>query len=164
MIHYVVGGTMITMIGSNLLNTIISSTVNILYSSANFVKNGTEANKIIKDIRDQIDVLDIPIKLKLVQTLLNQIENKHKKLTDTSATATTTTTESNDAISDILKDGLLELVYKIKSIIEHIDFEINKHNQKWFASYRSISINDNIKELENLIKILDGRIKLLLAH
>ncbi len=162
MIHYVVGGTMITMIGSNLLNTIISSTVNILYSSANFVKNGTEANKIIKDIRDQIDVLDIPIKLKLVQTLLNQIENKHKKLTDTSAT--TTATESNDEISDIVKDGLLELVYKIKSIIEHIDFEINKHNQKWFASYRSISINDNIKELENLIKILDGRIKLLLAH
>jgi len=142
MLHYVVGGTVITMIGSHLLNALVSGTVDILYNSASFAKNGTESNKMIVQIRKQLDIFDIPIKLQLVTSLMTKAPD-------------------ND-ITKILEEGLVDLTFKIKTLLESIDYEISKHNAKWFSGYRNISIDDKIIELESLIKILDGRITLLM--
>ena len=59
MLHYVVGGTVVTMIGGNIVNTIISSTIDILYSSASFLRKGKETNKMIEKIHMQIEEMDI---------------------------------------------------------------------------------------------------------
>ncbi len=142
MLHYVVGGTMVTLIGSNVVNTLVSGTIDILYNSASFVKNGTESNKVIETIKNDMAVLDIPIKLQLIQTLTEKAPNNE--------------------ITHIIEQGLSDLIFKIKSVIEWIEYEISKHNSKWFAGYRSISIEDKMNELRNIVKILDGRISLLL--
>jgi hypothetical protein len=42
---------MVTLIGSNVVNTLVSGTIDILYNSASFVKNGTESNKVIETIK-----------------------------------------------------------------------------------------------------------------
>ena len=144
MLHYVVGGTMVTLIGSNVVNTLVSGTIDILYNSASFVKNGTESNKVIETIKNDMAVLDIPIKLQLIQTLTEKAPNNE--------------------ITHIIEQGLSDLIFKIKSVIEWIEYEISKHNSKWFAGYRSISIEDKMNELRNLVKILDGRISLLLNN
>lgn len=142
MLHYVVGGTVVTMIGSHLLNSIVYGTVDILYNSASFAKNGTDSNKMINQIRKQLEMLDIPIKLQLVASLMSKAPD-------------------ND-ITKILENGLVELTFKIKTLLETIDYEISKHNSKWFSGYRGISVDDKLTELEALIKILDGRITLLM--
>lgn len=142
MLNYVVGGTVVTLIGSNVLNTLINGTIALVCSSASFLHRGTETNKVIQNIRLRIEEMDIPIKLKLVQKLLDTLPK-----TDT---------------NDILEDGLVDIMFKIKSLLEWIEYEIDKHNHKWFASYRGLDVSTKLDNLEHLVKVLDGRIHLLM--
>ena len=142
MLNYVVGGTVVTLIGSNIVNTLVHGTIAILCSSASFIHRGTESNKMIEKIRLRIEEMDIPIKLKLVKKLLDTLPRN----------------ETND----ILEEGLVDIMFKIKSLLEWINYEIDKHNHKWFASYRSVSMDSKLDDLEHLLKILDGRINLLM--
>lgn len=147
MLHYMIGGTFITMLGGNILNSLVSGTLDMLYSSAAFIRYGSESNKTIQKIRIQIEEMDIKIKLELVQTLLES------------------NGESNveSPMMKIIESGLIDIVYKIKSLLESIDFEIDKHKLKWFAGYRSIAIDDKLTELQHYVNILNGRINMLIV-
>jgi hypothetical protein len=142
MLHYVVGGTLLTYITTNILNSLILSTVDTMYSGVSFVRHGTESNKAIMNIRKEIVKLDIKVKLELVKTLMDSLP-------------------VND-ITKVIENGLIELMYNIKTVVDWIDYAILKHQEKWFSGYRSISFDDKIDELRNLIFILDGRINLLM--
>ena len=54
-------------------------------------------------------------------------------------------------------------MFEIKSVVDWIDYEIAKHQQKYFSGYRSINFEDKLDELRDLIFILDGRINLLMT-
>lgn len=140
--NYIVGGTVITLIGSNVLNTLITATIGVVFSSANFLHHGIEINKMMKQTHMRIESMDIPIKLRLVQKLLETLPKK-------------------ETIS-ILEDGLIDLMFKIKSLLEWITYEIDTHNSKWFSSYRNLDTSSKLDDLEHLIKILDCRINLLM--
>ena len=142
MLHYMIGGTIVTLISSNLVNSLVSSTIELLGNGASFIRHGTESNKKIQKLRNQIEEMDIKIKLELVKTMLE-------------------TLPKND-INTIIENGLIDLISKIKSIVEWIDFEIDKHSIKWFSSYRSLSIDEKLDQLQHYVKILDSRIHLLL--
>lgn len=142
MLHYLVGGSIITLIGTNLLNNVVVGTLDVIYNSATFMKNGTESNKDIARVQNEIEMLDIAVKLQLVKTLMNNA--------------------TDGPIMKIIETGLLDLVYKIKSLIESIDYEIAKHKQKWFAGYRAVYIDKKLADLKKYITILDGRITLLM--
>ena len=137
-----IGGTIVTLISSNLVNSLVSSTIELLGNGASFIRHGTESNKKIQKLRNQIEEMDIKIKLELVKTMLE-------------------TLPKND-INTIIENGLIDLISKIKSIVEWIDFEIDKHSIKWFSSYRSLSIDEKLDQLQHYVKILDSRIHLLL--
>lgn len=143
MLPYIIGGTLATLIGSNILHTLSEGIIYTICSSASFLRLGTESNKMINTIRQRIEEMDIPIKLKLVQTLLE----------------TSPKTETNS----ILEEGLVEIMFKIKSLLEWIEYEINKHNAKWFSGYRNIAVDGKLDELAHLIRVLDGRIGLLMV-
>lgn len=143
MLHYMIGGTLLTMISGNLLNSLVTATLDTLYSSASFVRHGSDSNKTIQKIRFQIEELDIKIKLELVQKLLVTLPDGEYK--------------------NIVETGLIEIIYKIKTLIEWIDYEINKHQLKWFAGYRNLSVDDKLENLKHYTKILDGRITILLG-
>ena len=143
MLNYVVGGTVITLIGSNVINTLIQGTIALVCSSASFTHQGKQNNKMIEKIRLQIEEMDITIKLKLVEKLLQTLPKN----------------ETNC----ILEDGLIDIMFKIKSLLEWINYEIEKHNNKWFSSYRSVDLDSKLNDLEHLLKILDGRIKLMMS-
>ena len=142
MLHYMIGGTIVTLISSNLVNSLVSSTIELLGNGASFIRHGTESNKKIQKLRNQIEEMDIKIKLELVKTLLETLPK-----TD---------------VNTIIENGLIYLISKIKSIVEWIDFEIDKHSIKWFSSYRSLSIDEKLDQLQHYVKILDSRIHLLL--
>ena len=141
--NYVVGGTLATLIGTNLLSHVISGTLDILYSGVSYISFGIEThNKIEKVLRD-ITEMDIAMKLELVQKITGLLPQNE--------------------INKIIENGLVDIIIKIKSIIEWINIEISRHNRKWFSRYRSIDFTDKINELEHLVKILDGRIIILLT-
>lgn len=143
MIPYIIGGTIATLISSNIVNTLIEGIIYTICSSASFLRRGTESNKMIAAIRLRIEEMDIPIKLKLIQKLLETLPK----------------TETNA----ILEEGLVDIMFKVKSLIEWIDYEIDKHNAKWFAGYRSIMVDSKLDELAHLVRVLDGRISLLMV-
>lgn len=142
MLHYVVGGTLLTYITTNILNSLVLNTVDTMYSGVSFVRHGTESNKAIANVKKEVAKLDIKVKLELVKTLMNSLP-------------------IND-ITKVIENGLIELMYNIKSVVDSIDYAVLKHQEKWFAGYRLISFDDKIDELRNLIFILDGRINLLM--
>jgi hypothetical protein len=76
MLQYVVGGTFLTFMGSNILNTIVAGTLDTIYSGAVFVKNGSESNKVIEKVQKDLIKLDITIKLELVKTLTDKLKDK----------------------------------------------------------------------------------------
>ena len=170
MMQYVVGGTVLTYVGTTVLNSLVSGVLETLYSSASFVKNGTDSNKIIQQVKMDMDILDIPLKLQLVKTLIdksNLASEQNNEQHEQSAMKQSTMKQSHlnkntDDIKLIIENGLVDLICKIKSTLEWIDFEIIKHKEKWFSGYRSISFDNKIKELQNLITILDNRIALLM--
>lgn len=143
MLPYIIGGTLATLIGSNVVNTLTEGIIYTICSSASFLRHGTESNKMINAIRLRIEEMDIPIKLKLVKKLLETLPK----------------TETNS----ILEDGLVEIMFKIKSLLEWIEYEIGKHSTKWFAGYRSIAVDDKLVDLAHLVRVLDGRIGLLMV-
>ena len=143
MIPYLIGGTLATLISSNVLHSLTEGIIATICSSASFLRRGTESNKMINTIRLRIEEMDIPIKLKLVQKLLETLPK-----TDTNS---------------ILEEGLVDIMFKIKSLLEWIEYEIEKHNAKWFAGYRSIAVDSKLDELAHLVKVLDGRIGLLMV-
>lgn len=143
MLPYIIGGTVATLIGTNIVHTLTDGIIYTVCSSASFLRRGTESNKMITAIKLRIEEMDIPIKLKLVQKLLETLPK----------------TETNS----ILEEGLVEIMFKIKSLLEWIDYEIERHNTKWFAGYRTIALDDKLDELAHLIKVLDGRIGLLMV-
>lgn len=142
MFHYVVGGGIATVLGTNMINTVASTTVNTVLNTLSFAKNGTESNKMIIDINQRIEMLDIPNKLEVIKTMM-----------------------THDGKSDVqlaLEHGVDDIIKKINIIMEQIEKEIKYHNSKWFSGYRSINLDDQIKELEILAKIIDSRISHLL--
>ena len=50
MLHYIVSGTLLTFVSSNILNTVVTSTLDTLYYSASFVRNGSDCNKVIEKL------------------------------------------------------------------------------------------------------------------
>jgi hypothetical protein len=143
MLPYIIGGTLATLIGSNVVHALAEGIIYTICSSASFLRRGTESNKMINAIRLRIEEMDIPIKLKLVQKLLKTLPK----------------TETNS----ILEEGLVEIIFNIQSNLASIEYEINKHNDKWFSGYRNIAVDDKLRELERLIRVLDGRIGLLMV-
>jgi len=159
MISYFVGGTLLTYVSSNILNTLVVSTLDTLYTSASFVKNGSNCNKIIEKVRTELAQMDITLKLELIKTLMDTYEKSENGDKGDKGNSSETPEKS---IFTVIVTGLVELITKIKSAIDWIEFEIDKHIQKWFSGYRSINFEDKITELKQLITILDGRILLLM--
>ena len=91
--------------------------------------------------------MDIAIKLEIIQN----------KLTSQCGMDKDKENEKNKSVQIL---GLLELIFKIKSIMENINYEIEKHNNKWFSSYRSVNISNKLNDLRHYVKILDNRIQL----
>lgn len=176
MLQYVVGGTFLTFMSSNIVNSIVSGTLDTLYSSISFAKNGSNCNKIIEKVKKDLEYMDINIKLELVKTLIakhkihtNDIDDIDDKDIDRDINIDSNCNGDNDTNKDknndiikIIINGISELTDKIKSVIAYIDSETANHNQKWFAGYRAINFESKIEELKKLIAILDGRIILLL--
>lgn len=140
--HYVVGGTLLTYITTNILNSMVLSTVDTVCSGMSYVTYGSQSSKVIINVKKEIAKLDIKVKIELVKTLMANLPKTE--------------------ITKVIETGLIELMFNIKSIVDWIDYEITKHNEKWFAEYRTISFDEKIEELKHLIFILDGRINLLM--
>jgi hypothetical protein len=77
--------------------------------------------------------LDIPDKIKFIRINLNEVQD----------------------------DRLLDIADKIVAKLKYIESELVYHDTKWFAGYRNLAIEEDIKDLEALSTLLDNKLKFI---
>jgi hypothetical protein len=106
----------------------------------------SNTNSSIKKYKYDFEVLDIELKLKLIESWLKHVDLDNIK---------------ENSEHEIIYNGIFESCHKLSDCIKIINEKINYHQTKWFQSWRSIYLDDEINFLEKNVKILDERLLLL---
>lgn len=91
--------------------------------------------------KDEIENLDIELKLKFAKLYLNR--------------------KNDDDDYKLIHDNLCNTCQKIGEIISSINNKIEEHKQKWFHSWRKLYIEEELKELKKQANILTSRLQLI---
>jgi hypothetical protein len=135
--------SVISLISADVIKKVIHMSLNSLEFTFNYmISNNTNIS--IKKYQDDLEILDIHLKLKLIDIWLNKI-NINKL----------------DESQTIIYQSISDSCHKIADTIQIINDNIKYHNTKWFNSWRNIYLDDEIKILEKNVKILDERLLLL---
>ena len=125
---------LVTLISKDVLSTIVHASITSLGNIYTFMSNSNCI--IIQKYKDQLEIMDIELKLKIVENWL--INNKTDELIYNSISA------SCQLISKYLND---------------INIKITASNQKWVYYTRTINLDVEMEQLKKHIKILNNRIK-----
>ena len=137
-----------TILNSELLTRIIGITINTLTNSLTLMATNTISsyNHKFKAYMEELELLDIEIKLKLVENWLRKINVNMIRA------------ESN---LDIIYRAISESCHNISWVIENINKKINAYNNMWFKSWRTIDLDMEINKLKCYNNILISRLNLL---
>lgn len=100
---------------------------------------------IINEYTTQLELLDIDLKLNLSKNWLEKIKS----------------TEIMSPMTDIMYKNIVESCDNISQTIQTITYKINQHNNKWFCSWRTLDLSDDIKHLIKHATILGDRLRLI---
>jgi hypothetical protein len=135
--------TVLTLSSTDLLSKILTTTISSLSTILLYMSDASD-NTTIKNYYNELEELDIQLKLNLINNWIKKSELK-KKETDLQIIY--------DAISNSC-DQINRYIYEITKKIEY-------HYSKWFHSWRSINLDNEIKIIRKQTKILDNRINLI---
>src|SRR3989344_2663458 len=141
--NYLIGGSIVAVAGTSIISHAVNSILITSYNTICYLKNGSETNEQINDITREITKFDLDMKFRLVHELLTDKKN------------------DNNVIAKIIENDIVELIDKIKKLLEEVKSKIEYHKTLWFSSYRNLDIGECIKNLSTYNSILETRIKLL---
>lgn len=124
-------------IGKQILGQAISDASGKIYGSISSIFN---YNSKIDDIIKQLDIYE---RIKTIDLLIKDID------------------ECNDTITNCLT-GIHEIILNIREDLKQIDVRIKDHKQKYFAGWRKISCNTQLKSLRTNSILLEKRFDYLL--
>jgi hypothetical protein len=130
---------------TEIFTQVISTSLNGIASSLKLMAY-YNSNQTIKTYMEELELMDIEIKLKVIDRWLKSID--HNDI------------EPNSSL-DIVYKGLAETCHQLSNLIYIINHKITYHNNLWFSRWRSINIEDEIKKIGRLSKILSDRIILI---
>ena len=142
-------------ISSKVITDTISSTTSNIYSllnSSSFTKHSLD--KLIYQ-------LDIIKKIKLIESVLNIIDNLHGVISHLDDKSFKKKSQEYQTIILII-DSIHEMIKNIQNDLSKINEKVIEHSNKWFSNYRSISIDDNINDLKIHLLLLDNRYDFLI--
>lgn len=118
----------------SVIGTIVSGVVKITGNSVDYLWNGSTTTTHMRDYHRRIMQLDIPDKIKFIRVNFNFNLNEFRD------------------------DGLIDVADKIVAKLKYIESELVYHDTKWFAGYRNLAIEEDIKDLEALSTLLDNKL------
>lgn len=124
---------------------VISLSINGLTSSLSLMAYHN-SNQIIMNYMEELELMDIEIKMKVIDRWLKSINYNDIK--------------TNSSL-DIVYKGLADTCHQISNLICIINNMITYHNSLWFSRWRSINLENEIKRMKILTKILSDRILLI---
>jgi hypothetical protein len=142
MIGTVLSGGAVAVVGSTVLGQVVSTTLNGIYSTLAYLRNGSIVPEYLEHVNSHLRMLDLEMKIAISNEILSK-ENK-------------TSTEM------IVESGMNTLLDQIETVLKTIHKQLDDHQHKWFASYRSLPINKELDKLDELTTILDKRLDLII--
>jgi hypothetical protein len=136
-----IGGGLAAVAGTSAIGTVVSRVVCSTGTLLNFLWYGSETNIQLRTYHRRILQLDIQDKVKYVNDILEM------PLPPPSIR--------------FMETGLRKITGDILQSLQTIQQRIEEHNTKWFASYRNIALDEEIKDLETLVSILDKKTALI---
>ena len=138
-INLLVSAGVMSIAGVDITSRIVSSSITGICNIYTYLTSQTE-NASINKYKDDIETLDIEVKLKYVENILSK--------------------EDNNMTDNFLREKIMDTTKNINNIIKKINIKIYNHQQKYFHTWRTLDLDEDIKYLGKLMKILDERIKL----
>jgi hypothetical protein len=131
-----------------LLSRVIGITINSLTNTFALMATNTitSYNHKMKEYMDELEILDIMIKLRLVENWLTEID-PHTIVQESSL--------------DIIYRGITESCQTISYLLNDINKKIKHYNSLWFKSWRTIDLDTEIIKLKRATKILTDRLNLI---
>ena len=115
-----------SILNSDLLSRVIGIAVNNITNSLTIMASTSYNNHQLKNYQDDIELLDIEIKLKLVDNWLREIN------------VDTINPESN---LDIIYRAISDSCHSISWLTKEINNKINHYNSLWFRNWRTIDLD-----------------------
>ena len=137
--------TILSVINTDILSKIINISFDSLQLTYTYMSS-PNASISIKKYQEIFEMLDISLKLRLLEIWLNHTDMSKIK---------------SNAYLEMIYISIAEICHKIADNIKKINNKIEYHNTIWFSTWRSIYLDEEIKQLEKNAKILDERIKLI---
>lgn len=135
----------VTLISKDVVSKAIGYTIDGLASTFSYMASPS-AHSTVKTFKDDLEQLDIELKLKLVEHWLKDIEIDK--------------IETNSSMEIIYK-GISESCHKLSETVKQINDKISYHHSKYFYYWRTLYIDEEIKDLKKQTKILNERLKLI---
>jgi len=135
----------IALITSDIASKTVGITINSLSSILGYMSIRSE-DVATQKYHEQLQTLDIDFKLKLVKHWLDNIKPE--------------TIDTNSNVH-MIYGGISEICHAINVCLERIDAKIKEHHSKWFHTWRTLYLDDEIINVKKNTKILNERIKLI---
>jgi len=131
-----------------LLSRVIGITINSLTNTFALMATNTISsyNHKMKEYQDELEILDIMIKLRLVENWLKEIDPN---------------AITHDSSLDIIYRGITDTCQIISYLLNDINKKIKHYNTLWFKSWRTIDLDMEIIKLKRSTKILTDRLNLI---
>jgi len=113
---------------------------NLLYSNTNYDISSLEK------IEKQLDLLET---IKIYDIWIQEIIEKQKDKIN-----------SSNAFKEAIHSFTM-MLNEIHELLKSIEFKIQRHQLKWFSSYRSLFVNQEVEQIQVKKNILDRRFNLL---
>ena len=137
----IIGGGVLAIAGTSVIGTLASSIAVSTGAIISFLWYGSETNVNLRDYHRRIVKLDVEDKINIVNQIINQPKRSDSiRLLEPSTRAIT---------EEILKS--------LTTIIGMLD----QHKEKWFSGYRNIYLEEELKDLEAKVAVLDQKLSLL---
>jgi hypothetical protein len=140
----IISGGMLAVAGTSVIGTVAASVATSTGAILSFLWYGSETNLHLRDYHRRLMKLDIQDKINIVNQIL---DNNQDKKTD----AVRLLEPSTRAITE-------EILRSLQTITGMLDY----HKTKWFAGYRNIYLDEELKDLEAQVEVLDRKLSLLL--
>lgn len=137
-----------TIVNTEILSNVIKFSINSLTNSFSIMAT-SNSNQLISNYMEEMKMLDIEFKLRIVNNWLDQISTNKQININTSPTF------------QYIYNSIVVSCENVSQILSIVNQKITNHNNLWFKNWRTIDLNKEIKELTHAIKILGDRISLV---
>jgi hypothetical protein len=144
--NFLIGGGALAVAGTSVIGSVATGVISSTGSILSYLWYGSSTNVQLRDYHRRLIKLDIPDKVRIIEKIL---ENKEIE---------------TYSLAKLMEPGIRATTELILRQLSDINDQLEKHKEKWFNSYRNLSIDEELKDLESLVEVMDKKITLLVPQ